>query len=76
MDLNTFAGRVAKPGQACRTCNLSLALREEIATAREAARPPSWETISRWLKAHHGVTVNASSLRSHHVNNHNPEEVS
>jgi hypothetical protein len=67
-DLVTFAQEQRKPGQRCRTCFMVPAeLREQIALARTHHTPPSWETISKWLKTQHKIRVSSASLRGHYA---------
>ena len=67
MDLKEFAKDNTKTGGIpCATCQLPVNVRMSVGDGRAAGIP--WPTISAWLKAEHGITIQSGALRAHFVN--------
>jgi len=73
--LDEYAAEHAKKtGPRCSVCAAFDArpdLREEIDRARERVHPPSYSTISGYLRTAHQVEVGFQSLMHHYAEGHN-----
>jgi plasmid rolling circle replication initiator protein Rep len=68
--LEKFEESHIKKGPQCIICDLSPEQKEQINAGRERPRPISYETIAKWLRDEHNVTVADGTVRNHFLKGH------